>query len=87
MKGTFKYMFKKIIGALASIIGELLFLCVYWLFRLDTGQNEEDLYRRLIFLALILIKILSFSMMNRRQEKTVKCLTSCWMSNFESLLC
>lgn len=47
-EGTFKYMLKKIIGALASIIGGLLaFLCVYWLFRLDTWTERGGLYRHL----------------------------------------
>ncbi|EAA3424464.1 hypothetical protein FEI69_02165 [Salmonella enterica subsp. enterica serovar Ibadan] len=61
-EGTFKYILKKKnIGALASIIGGLLvFLCVYWLFRLDTW-TERGIYTGIsIFLALILIKILSF---------------------------
>ncbi|AAO70590.1 hypothetical protein CAJ82_03685 [Salmonella enterica subsp. enterica serovar Typhi] len=60
-EGTFKYMLKKIIGALASIIGGLLaFLCVYWLFRLDTWTERGVYIGISIFLALILIKILSF---------------------------
>lgn len=51
----------KIIGDIASIIGGLLvFLCIYWLFRLDTW-TERGLYTGTsIFWALILIKILSF---------------------------
>lgn len=60
-EGTFKYMLKKIIGALASIIGGLLvFLCVYWLFRLDTWTERGIYIGASIFLSLILIKILSF---------------------------
>ncbi|EAO4305141.1 hypothetical protein B5Q20_06240 [Salmonella enterica subsp. enterica serovar Mbandaka] len=60
-EGTFKYMLKKIISALASIIGGLLvFLCVYWLFRLDTWAERGIYIGASIFLSLILIKILSF---------------------------
>lgn len=44
MKVLLNICSKKIIGALASIIGGLLvFLCVYWLFRLDTW-TERGIY-------------------------------------------
>lgn len=52
---------KKVIGDLASIIGGLLvFLCFYWLFRLDTWVERGLYIGTSIFLGLILIKILSF---------------------------
>ncbi|EAA4903062.1 hypothetical protein DMO41_22600 [Salmonella enterica subsp. enterica serovar Muenster] len=51
----------KVIGDMASIVGGLLvFLCAYWLFRLDTWTERGLYIGTSIFLALILIKILSF---------------------------
>lgn len=75
-EGTFKYMLKKIISALASIIGGLLvFLCVYWLFRLDTWTERGIYIGASIFLSLILIKILSFFNDEQTAGKNRECLT------------
>ncbi|RTN19146.1 hypothetical protein EKN94_20470 [Enterobacter quasimori] len=53
-KSALSRIIYKVIGGL------LVFLCAYWLFRLDTW-TERGLYTGTsIFLALILIRILSF---------------------------
>ncbi|EAA7842717.1 hypothetical protein AYC90_22535 [Salmonella enterica] len=60
-KSLFSRIIHQVIGDIASVIGGLLvFLCLYWLFRLNTWAERGIYIGTSIFLAFILIKILSF---------------------------